>query len=168
MPASEYIRTLRARVGHDLLFLPGVTAVVFNEAGHLLLVRLVDTGRWALIGGVMDPFEEPADSVIREVREEAGVTATVEKLIGVITQPKVVYPNQDEVTYVSIVFRLRAISGDPHPADGEAHEVRFFPLDALPPLDEYDTLRVQIALRDDAEYPGAFFLPPTWTPEQAE
>jgi hypothetical protein len=37
MPISPYIRTLRKDVGHGLLLLPGVTAVVFDDAGRVLL-----------------------------------------------------------------------------------------------------------------------------------
>ena len=52
MPLSDYARGLREKVGHDLLLMPGVCGLVFNDAGEILLGRRSDNGRWAVIGGV--------------------------------------------------------------------------------------------------------------------
>ena len=41
----------------------------------MLLHRRSDTGKWALIGGALDPGEHPADGVVREVLEETGIDA---------------------------------------------------------------------------------------------
>lgn len=49
----------------------GAYAVVRDERG-LLLTRLTRTGRWTLPGGGIDPGEQPADALIREVFEETG------------------------------------------------------------------------------------------------
>jgi 8-oxo-dGTP diphosphatase len=48
MPISSYIAGLRAHVGHDLLMIPGVSAVVRNDRGHILLGRRSDDGSWGL------------------------------------------------------------------------------------------------------------------------
>ena len=37
MPKSEYIKKIRAKIGTDLLLLPGVTAIVVNDRGEVLL-----------------------------------------------------------------------------------------------------------------------------------
>lgn len=47
MPIPDFVRDLRDRVGHDLLPLVGVTGVVRNAAGEILLARRTDTGEWA-------------------------------------------------------------------------------------------------------------------------
>ncbi|MFV2114632.1 hypothetical protein ACFHW0_20170 [Micromonospora sp. LOL_025] len=39
MAVSPYVARLRAHVGHDLLLLPGVSAVVRDDAGRVLLAR---------------------------------------------------------------------------------------------------------------------------------
>ncbi|HYL52960.1 MAG TPA: NUDIX hydrolase N-terminal domain-containing protein, partial [Acidimicrobiia bacterium] len=63
-----------ARVGAD--------AAVFDDDDRLLLVRRVDDGKWGLIAGWVDPNESPAQTVVRELEEEAGVRARVERLVG--------------------------------------------------------------------------------------
>ncbi|WP_143669250.1 NUDIX domain-containing protein, partial [Streptomyces rochei] len=59
MATPDFIRDLRTTAGHQLLWLPGVTAVVFDEEGRVLLCRRSDNGRWSLIGGIPEPGEQP-------------------------------------------------------------------------------------------------------------
>jgi 8-oxo-dGTP pyrophosphatase MutT (NUDIX family) len=100
MPIPEFVAKLRAHVGHDLLWLSSATAVVLDERGRILLARRSDTGAWALPGGIIDPAEQPAHAVIREVFEETGVIAEPERLIEVAVSPRFAYPNGDEVQYL--------------------------------------------------------------------
>lgn len=39
MPISEQLRALRAKIGNDLIVVPSVTGLVFDERERLLLVR---------------------------------------------------------------------------------------------------------------------------------
>ena len=66
MPLSPYMRDIRAKIGHDVLLQPGVAAIIFNAAGQVLLQRRSDNGEWGLPGGIMEPGEEPAETVVRE------------------------------------------------------------------------------------------------------
>src|SRR5687767_2366164 len=104
MPISSYVLGLRKHIGHDLLTLPGVCAVVLNDAGEVLLGQRSDNGRWSLIAGAIDPGEQPADAISREIYEETAVHVVVERVIGVATHP-VTYPNGDIRQYLSIWFR---------------------------------------------------------------
>jgi 8-oxo-dGTP pyrophosphatase MutT (NUDIX family) len=157
MALSEYIQSLRARAGPDLLLLPGVCALIFNPAGEILLQRRSDNGRWSLIGGMMEPGEHPADALVREVREETGLTVSPERITGVYLTRIVTYPDGNAAQYVITVFRCRPISGTPHVADDESLEVRYFPLSALPELSSDHRQRIEYALtRQDP-----FFQPPT-------
>jgi 8-oxo-dGTP diphosphatase len=88
MPMSPYIAELRSKVGHSLLMMPGAAAFIRNDQGEILLQRRSDTGQWVLPGGAIDPDEEPADAVVREVWEETRLKVVPDKLIGVYGGPE--------------------------------------------------------------------------------
>ena len=156
MGASQYVLDLRERLGTQLLLLPSVCGLVFNDAGEILLHRRSDTGRWAVIGGGMDPGEQPADAVVRKVFEETGVRAVAERITAVYTVPQQTYANGDQAQYVVTVFRCRWIAGTPHAADDETLEAKFFPLDQLPELRPDHRARIEHA----AAGGEPFFVPP--------
>ena len=73
---SPHVRHLRDKVGHDLLLLPSTAVLPRDNAGRILLVRLIDSGNWATIGGAVEPGESPQEGAVREVAEEAGVVVS--------------------------------------------------------------------------------------------
>lgn len=127
---------LRARIGHEMLWLSTATAVVFDADGQVLLHRRADNGKWGPPGGIIDPAEEPADAAVREVLEETGVVAVPELLAAVAVMPPMTYPNGDQVQYLDLVFRCRHTSGEARVNDSESVEVGWFPLAALPAMSE--------------------------------
>ncbi|MCF6524398.1 NUDIX domain-containing protein [Streptomyces sp. JJ36] len=145
MAIPEFIRALRATAGRQLLFLPGVSAVVLDDADRVLLARRADTGRWALIGGIAEPGEQPADTVVREVQEETAVQCVPERIILVQGLEPVRYPNGDRCQFVDVCFRCRAVGGEARVNDDESLEVGWFAQDALPPLEEFALQRIKQA-----------------------
>lgn len=135
MPTPDFIVELRARIGHDLLWLPGVSAAVFDDDGRVLLTRRADTGRWALVGGIPEPGEEPAQAMAREILEETGVEAEVQRLASVAATPVKTYPNGDQVQFLALTFRFRQVGGEARVADDENLDVGWFAMDDLPELD---------------------------------
>jgi len=156
MPMSPYLRELRRHVGHSMIMVPGVSAVVFNEAGAILLARRSDNGRWSLLAGAVDPGEQPADAIVREVFEEAAVHVRVDGLVGVALHP-VTYPNGDECQYLNVWFRCTAVGGEARVNDDESLEVGWFAIDALPEMDEWERLRIETAVKNE---PSAWFTAP--------
>lgn len=132
MPIPSFVTRLRARVGQDLLWLPGVSAVVLDADGRLLLGRRADNGRWAVVSGILDPGEQPASAAVREVAEETGIHAEVVALTAVSTSEVVTYPNGDLAQYLDVCFWCRAVGGRAAVSDDESTEVGWFPADALP------------------------------------
>lgn len=132
MPIPEFVSRLRVAVGTDLLWLPGTSAVVYDDAGRILLGRRADNGRWAVPSGILEPGEEPAVAIVREVREETGVDVEIVALTAVTTTPEVTYPNGDRAQYLDVCFWCRAIGGEAHVADDESLEVGWFSPEALP------------------------------------
>jgi 8-oxo-dGTP pyrophosphatase MutT (NUDIX family) len=145
MPTPDFIRTLRASAGRQLLFLPGVSAVVFDDAGRVLLARRADTGRWSIIGGIAEPGEQPAQTVVREVYEETAVRCVAERVVLVQGMEPIRYPNGDRCQFMDISFRCRAVGGQARVNDEESLEVGWFALDALPPLEEFALARIKLA-----------------------
>ncbi|MFR0354512.1 NUDIX hydrolase [Streptomyces sediminimaris] len=149
MPTPDFIRDIRATAGHQLLWLPGVSAVVFDDEGRVLLGQRADNHKWALISGIPDPGEQPAAAVVREVREETGVECVVERLVAVRSGRQVTYPNGDVCQFMDICFRARAVGGEACVNDDESLEVGWFALDALPAMTEFHHFRIKQALSDE-------------------
>jgi 8-oxo-dGTP diphosphatase len=158
MPISEYLKNLRARIGHDMLLMPSITAIVVNDRGEILLQKSRDTNDWRLIGGIIDPGEQPADCAVREVKEEAGIDVIVERIIGVHARPPVTYPNDDKVNFVSTSFLCCAVSGEPRVCDDESLDMKYFSPQDLPKLNALDRHLIELALSND---PRADFQPAT-------
>lgn len=161
MPIPAFIRDIRAKAGDVLLFMPAVVMVVFDDRGRVLLNLRSDSGIWALISGIPDPGEQPAEAAVREIEEETGVHAVVERVLSVFTNEPMVHANGDRAQYLDIVLRCRAVGGEARVNDDESLDVRWFALDELPPLGPIARGRIELALREDptwfapAEAPGA-------------
>jgi ADP-ribose pyrophosphatase YjhB (NUDIX family) len=102
-----------ARVGAD--------AAVFDDDDRLLLVRRVDDGKWGLIAGWVEPNESPAQTVVRELSEEAGVRGRVDQLVGVFSRQACA--GQHPHGTVSIVYLCSIVGGQLQPQLHEVHEV---------------------------------------------
>ncbi len=144
MPVPEFILRLRAKIGHDLLWLPCVTAVVLRD-NDVLLVQRSDNRAWTPVTGIVDPGEHPADAAEREVLEEAAVQCTVTDLVWVHVGAETLHANGDLAQYLDHVFRCAFVSGDPYPADDESVDARWFPLDDLPELNSNHRERIMTA-----------------------
>jgi 8-oxo-dGTP pyrophosphatase MutT (NUDIX family) len=125
---SPYLRRLREAVGRELLLVPSVAVLVWEEDSRLLLVRDAETGRWQTIGGAIEPDESPQEAALRETREEVGAVVRIERIRAVLGGPqfRLTYANGDEVAYVPTVFDARIITGVPRPDGEETLEVRWF------------------------------------------
>jgi 8-oxo-dGTP pyrophosphatase MutT (NUDIX family) len=128
MPISDYLRSLRAKLGNDLLLMPSVTGVIFDQQRRLLMVLHADRRIWVLPGGCIDPGETPVDAVVREVWEETGLRVEPVALRGVHSGPDflVRYDNGDQAIYVMSVFECRATGGTLRPDGMETLDVRYF------------------------------------------
>jgi len=131
---SPYIRQLRSRVGHDLLLLPGVAAVVRDREGRLLLQEKSSGEGWSLPAGAIEPGETPEQAVRREVLEETRLVVVPTRLVGVFGGEgfRHVYPNGDEVEYTVVVYRCSVIGEMPGQPDPETKSLRYFAIDEMP------------------------------------
>jgi ADP-ribose pyrophosphatase YjhB (NUDIX family)/predicted N-acetyltransferase YhbS len=157
MPTPDFVLALRERVGTHPLWLTGVTAVVRNSRGEVLLARRVDNGQWALVSGILEPGEQPAEGLRREIEEETGVVARIDELTGVWTLPAQQYPNGDRAQYLDLCFTATYLSGEARVNDDESLDVRWFALDDLPEMMERSRVRLEraLAFRGRAWFEGA-------------
>jgi len=133
VPIPDFVLRLREKIGHDPLWLPGITAVVLRD-DEVLLVRRSDNGQWGPVTGIVDPGEHPAVAARREVLEETGVDCHVEALVSVNVGGVVVHANGDLAQYLDHTFLCRYDGGVAHPADDESTEALWCPLSDLPPM----------------------------------
>ncbi|WP_434741115.1 NUDIX hydrolase [Micromonospora sp. SH-82] len=151
MGVPDYIAGLRKHVGHELVYVPSVSAVIVDE-GRILLGKRSDDGRWSLISGFVDPGEQPATAVVREVAEETGVTVAPQRLTSVVSHTHR-YPNGDLCEILNLAWRCRLLAGVARVNDDESEAVEWFPLERLPDLDTLDRLIIEHALPEEG---------PTW------
>ncbi len=137
MSISSYIKKLRQHIGNDLLILPSVTAIIFEENNRILLARHADTKHWVAPGGSIEPNEKPVDAVIREALEETGLIVEPTKILGVFggREFEVVYSNGDRVTYVMTVYECKVIGGELKPDNYETLELRYVGAEELANFD---------------------------------
>ena len=155
MAIPTWIKAIREKIGHDLLLVPTVAGLIQNEAGAFLLQLRSDNGRWVMSGGMLDPGENPATGIVREVYEETGLQVMPERIVGVYGGEDyyVNYPNGDRVSMVSITFKCRVIGGQLQVDNDETQDLRYFAYDDLPEtLDYRHRERIEHYLSSDTPY----------------
>ena len=67
----------------------GIAAAARTADDRWLLIRRGDSGRWALPGGTLEWGETLERTLVRELREEAGIESlTIDRLVGVYSAPE--------------------------------------------------------------------------------
>ncbi len=168
MPMSPYMASIRAKIGMQLLEIPAVSVLTFDEQDRVLLVKHAEYGEWTVPGGAVEPEEVPAEAAVREMFEETGLFVRLEGVVGVYGGPEftTAYANGDRVSFLIVVFRGTRLSGTPRPDFEETLEVGYFARSELAALDTQPWVRevVESGWRDPGQ---PYFAPPRWKPEEA-
>ena len=120
---------------------------VIIKDGKILLVQEKD-GRWSLPGGWVDANLSVKENVMKEVKEEAGLDVSADRIIAVQDRKK----NNPEVHAFNIckVFILCSLLGGSFQPNSETVASGYFAPDNLPPLAENKTTAAQIKMCFDA------------------
>lgn len=92
----------------------GCSVAAFDEGGRVVLIKRADNGRWALPGGYAEVGSPPSVNALRELHEETGFHAELERLVGVYDNKSLggVSPYQ----FYICCFRARITGGDATPS----------------------------------------------------
>ena len=108
----------------------GVGAIVFDDAGRVLLVergKPPSAGMWSVPGGKLEARETLAQAVAREVREETGLVVEVGTLACVLERMA------DDNHFVLLDYFAR-VTGGQLAAGSDARAARFVDFDELQAL----------------------------------
>jgi 8-oxo-dGTP diphosphatase len=101
-------------------------AVFSDDRLEILLILRRDVPVWVLPGGGVDPNETPENAIVREILEETGFHVKICRLAGIYTPVNRLARNTH-------LYECKIIEGSPTPSS-ETTAVRFFSLNALPPM----------------------------------
>lgn len=149
MVTPDFILSLRAKIGHEQLWLPGVSLVVLDDADRALLGRRSDNGMWAVVSGIPEPGEQPGEAALRECVEETRVRPRILGVAQVRAEEPFAFANGDRAVFMDICFVARADASQVAAAgvgDEESTAVGWFALDRLPePLTRTTRRRLAVA-----------------------
>jgi 8-oxo-dGTP diphosphatase len=95
-----------------------VAAVIRDGDGRVLLTRRPDDshmgGLWEFPGGKVDDREAPADALVRELREELGVAAGIERPITFAVH------EEQGLRILLLFYAARILDGEPKGKEGQA------------------------------------------------
>ncbi|TWG05273.1 ADP-ribose pyrophosphatase YjhB (NUDIX family) [Streptomyces brevispora] len=130
------------------------------EDGRVLLARHVSANgesNWTLPGGGVEHGEDPFDAVIREVAEETGCGAVVERLLGVDSRvvPAAEARRGIEHQNVGVFYRVRITGGRLRPEpNGEIVESVWTPVPEVASLRRSSLVDIGLDLEQTAPASG--------------
>jgi 8-oxo-dGTP diphosphatase len=96
------------------------------ERPIVLIERRYPPPGWAIPGGFVDVGETVEDAAVREAREETGLVITLQRLLGVYSDPA-----RDPRGHTVTVTYIATASGNPEAADDAKH-LGVFSLEQIP------------------------------------
>lgn len=107
----------------------GVGGLVIKDQKFLLVKRAHHPGKgyWTNPGGYIEQFENIEETIVREVKEEAGIEAKVNRIVAIRDLPR-------EVHNVYVAFAMEYVDGEPKPDGVESDAAGFYSLEEIETL----------------------------------
>jgi 8-oxo-dGTP diphosphatase len=136
LPSRPPVTCARCGTSHYLNPWPCANGIVVHEARVLLGRRAHSPwyGLWGSPGGFCEIGEHPADTVVREVREETGLEIDVQGYLGTWVDVYADDPDEADAGVINVAYYAAAlVAGEATPADtAEVSEVGWFGWGELP------------------------------------
>jgi 8-oxo-dGTP pyrophosphatase MutT (NUDIX family) len=134
--ADSYLGRLRARIGNDLVLMPGASVLVLDEGERVLLLRRSDDGSWCMPGGAAELGGSFLATCVDELFEETGLRvepadAVAFASISEAETHTINYPNGDVTHCFALWFVVRRWTGE-LVVDDESVDIGFFDRSELP------------------------------------
>ena len=134
-----------------------VDVLVVKDTKILLVKRvnkLLEGGKWGLVGGYMERDENLKEAAAREIFEETGYRVTDITLLTINDRPD--RPHEDRQN-MAFVFYCTALEQEGTP-DNESSEIHWFSFSELPPpeqiaFDHYDDIQLYLQHTNGATIP---------------
>ncbi|MGQ4915714.1 MAG: NUDIX domain-containing protein [Candidatus Asgardarchaeia archaeon] len=127
----------------------GVGGVVIHN-NKVLLVKLNygrAKGKWVIPGGLVECGETPQEAIVREIKEETGITVEPVGIVGV----RALVRKSDNLTdlYITFVCKIKSEHEQVIPQLSELQDARWMPLDRLddPEIVDFTRLMITKALK---------------------
>ena len=106
----------------------GGTAAIINDTGQILLMKRADDSTWGFIGGYAELNETPAETAVREAKEETGLSIQPVELVGLYNRPP---DERNPHGFVGITY-LCEVDGGTLEVSHEGEDLRYWNLDEVP------------------------------------
>jgi ADP-ribose pyrophosphatase YjhB (NUDIX family) len=116
-------------------FRAAVAALIFDEQGRILLFKhTYRKWQWGIPAGSLEYYEQPADAIVREFREETSMQIEIEKLLTTVSAK--------EDHHITIVYLCKIVNGE-FKESNEVSEMKYFDVNDLPKMlfDEKNLIR---------------------------
>lgn len=120
-----------------------VRAFIINRENEILMVKEKADGRWTLPGGWADVGFTASESVVKEVKEETGLTVKATQLLAVFDKKNHPHPPQPYYVY-KFVFLCEVIGEVKFHQAFDILDISFHNIHELPQLSEDRILKSQI------------------------
>ena len=134
-----------------------IRAVIFKEK-KILMVKEKSDNCWSLPGGWADVGLTPSEVIVKEVKEEAGLDVSTERLLAVLD--KKCYPHPPSPYHVYKIFFLCKITGGEIQKGMETLNVQYFNQENLPELslsrNTLSQINKMFYLKDNPHLPTLF------------
>ncbi len=144
---QPYYPILRKKIGTERVILPGTTGVIFNDEGHILAVHEKQRDIWDIPAGLSDIGETTSGTVVRELKEETGLTVKPIRNLGIYSSPNLSHAeldNGDKAHWIDLILECEIVEGTPTPDGVEIDDIQYMSIDDLSGQPHMTPLRRQI------------------------